>query len=781
MPELILNGCRTTPLAAYLKALGVFRLLAEQAEPGVKAFWSNDVFILDTNLDREKVLDFFVEEYSPTPIVSPWNGGSGFYEGDAKEGIEAIVSSNDDRFAIYREVIQRIRSWPEMPRTYDCIKDITNTLKDLIKMSSPGKKQTELETLLDRISSNLEPNNKVSNLQISDNLSLSELEKLSKNSEEKQTYKSLWAAVKKGRTACVRSSRGENKGDLLSLCRSRLPEEFISWIDASIAIKSDSTPSYNWILGAGGIEGRLDLSNNFMQRLSQLLIKGNPANTRNLLESAIFSTPSQGLQKASIGQFDPGRAGGFNQGNAIETKDFKINPWDFILMLEGTALMSGSVTRHKQAGAYGQAALPFLVDFTGVGFTSSSFSEKGRAEVWMPSWSNPTGFNEIRHLFAEGRSNVGRRPSRNGMDFARSVSTLGVDRGLDKFVRYALLKRRGDSYVALPAGTMPVKYKHEIRILDDLDPIIRKIDIFLKGFKNIPATFESAQKQIYTAMWYCCERPDSTRFSDLVQALGRFESLVAQRDRSKKPSLASPLSGLRPNWVLRCDDGRVEVRIAAALASIRAEKGVGMLRANLSGVDPNNPWKWAKGMGQKHWYGAGLTERMGAVLERRIIDKDKAGLDRLPLEAAVPIHPEDMIPFLHQETDDRKIEDLLWGFMLVDWNRSGVNEIWSQWRRPVENGPLPRSWSLLKLLFTPDTVGGKRLRPEPRITSLLKAARTAEACEIAARRLRTTDLKPRDVEYEEELNAGRLLAGLLVPVRPINVLERLVLQPDSTK
>jgi CRISPR-associated protein Csx17 len=161
------------------------------------------------------------------------------------------------------------------------------------------------------------------------------------------------------------------------------------------------------------------------------------------------------------------------------------------------------------------------------------------------------------------------------------------------------------------------------------------------------------------------------------------------------------------------------------------------------------------------------------------MDKEKVRSDRFPIEAVLPIHPKDMTSFLYEETDDRKIEELLWGFMLIDWREKGVDELRSRWRRPVESGPLPRSWSLLKLLFTSDMVGGKRIKPEPRITALLQASRIGEACRVARRRLRTADLAPLEVEYEEELNPRRLLAGLLVPVRPNGFLERMVLTPKQ--
>lgn len=100
-----LPGCRTTPLAHYLKALGVLRLVAEQADPQARGAWRNGIFVLLTSLNEEELLDFFLNRYSPTPLVAPWNGGSGFYPKDNHTGFDAINESTAARFEVYRQAI----------------------------------------------------------------------------------------------------------------------------------------------------------------------------------------------------------------------------------------------------------------------------------------------------------------------------------------------------------------------------------------------------------------------------------------------------------------------------------------------------------------------------------------------------------------------------------------------------------------------------------------------------------------------------------------------------
>src|SRR5437762_3365570 len=97
-----LMGCTPEPLGSYLKAVAILRLVAEQRDPEARGWWDGTCFSLESDLDQEKLVTFFREEYRPTPILAPWNGGSGFYAKGRKTGIEAIVNSTAERFAIYR-------------------------------------------------------------------------------------------------------------------------------------------------------------------------------------------------------------------------------------------------------------------------------------------------------------------------------------------------------------------------------------------------------------------------------------------------------------------------------------------------------------------------------------------------------------------------------------------------------------------------------------------------------------------------------------------------------
>jgi CRISPR-associated protein Csx17 len=776
MFEYALEGCRTRPLASYFKATAILRLLSEQKDPFTRGWWEDETFHIRTDLTKEDFEKFFCEEYIPTPIVSPWNGGSGFYPGDNLSGINAIAGSDDSRFSRYREVIETIGAWPEISRA-DTVGSIKKTLRATMEGMRQGKKRDEIEQLLRDMESET-PAKDVLGTDNVDSLLLSDIEsEVKKDKENKKSWMDWRKALKKARTRCVSLQRGGSKEALFQLCRSRLPDSVLPWIDAVYTLRYDGSTSLSPVFGTGGNEGRLDLSNNFTQLLSDLFISDTPEDTRNLFRSSVFGHLSSGLTEAKIGQYDPGRAGGFNQGMGIERKDFKINPWDFVLGMEGALVLGGATSRRYLSDERSQLSTPFTVRFSPVGFPSEAVQENRGYETWLPLWEKPAAYSEVKSLFSEGRSSVGRKPARTGIEFSRAIGTLGTDRGISSFERYAFLKRRGKSYVALPAGKIPVKYRPGVELLNELDPSLIRVRGFLRGFKNVPATYQSGWRQVESAIFAYSQKADPASLQDLVRSLGNLEYLFARRDPGARPSLTRPLGGLSPRWVEYCDDGSIEVRIAAALASIRGTGKVGPIRSNMTHVDPINPGTWALGNKKACWVGPGLADRLGSVLLRRIMDGERFSTPHAPVEGELPISSHDAMSLLRGNCDDKKIEELLWGFTLINWSRPGSWTIRRRWINPISIEPLSRAWCLLKLLRSPHKIHGIEFRKEPRIVRLLASGNVPEACDVAFRRLFVSGLNPLRVTFEEDFNIGRLLASLLVPISDQPRLEGLILMP----
>ncbi|MFW5931220.1 MAG: type I-U CRISPR-associated protein Csx17, partial [Desulfosalsimonas sp.] len=662
MNDIVLTGCKSRPLAGYLKSLAVLRLIAEQKDPDVRGLWDQETFVVKTSLTPQALMDFFCNEYAPTPIITPWNGGSGFYPNDSKEGLQAILETDQPRFAIYRKAISAVTSWPEWAKELKTPADVLSGLDEMLKETGSGKKQDEIKKLAEAIKSppeigGLPPDRLVLSEEI-DELKTWGKEKGLGSREQITVWRNWLGGIRKAVTKYSEYIRQKNKDIILPLCRARLPDECVKWLDAVCAIHEDRRLSYNRLLGTGGNDARLEFGSNFMRQIAYLLIKSKPQRTRELLNGSLFAAPVTGMPGTKIGQFDPGRAGGYNQGMEVETKDFKANPWDYVLSLEGAVMLASAVVRRQSVE---QSALtsPFSVRYSPVGFTSSEYTEAGANETWLPLWNRPAGYHELKHVFGEGRSSLGRRQSANGLEFSRAVASLGVDRGIVAFERYSHLKRRGDTHVAVPAGKVPVRYQPGMELLTELDPITDRLDQFLRGFKNVPATFRAARKHIDEAMFSCALRSESYQFISLVCAIGQMNRLTGLRDLRKVPKLSRPVYGLSPRWIRYCDDGSPEVRIAAAIASIEGTGKIGPLMSNLAGVSFNSPWQWDENKSQQHWVGSDLAERIANLLAYRIMDADRKSVEKIPLSARLEIHAEDAMPFLHGLCDGRRIEDLM--------------------------------------------------------------------------------------------------------------------------
>ncbi len=655
MPRVTLHACTATPFGGYLKALGVLRLVSEQADREARGQWDRERFVIQSTLTEDDLATFFLEKYEPTPIVAPWNGGSGFYPKDNKDGITAILVSTDERFAAYRENILICQSFGEV-----------------VQGKGPNEE--------------------------------------------------------------------ERRGVILRRCRNLLSDRAVDWLDAAVGIAADGSRSFAPIVGTGGNEGRLDYTNNFMARIASLLIAPNRRTpVRELLANALFGQRTTSLQSSAAGQFDPGRAGGANQGQGVDS-DAITNPWDLVLTLEGAVAWASGIYRRQGASYRSVLCSPFTVRARAIGYGSASFKDDARAEIWMPLWQRPVRYDELKILLREGRASVQGRPATNALEFAEAARSLGVDRGIDHFVRYSLLKRRGDSYVALPVGTFPTGYRSETDRIREFQQLLDTLDRHgvLKGVEDL-------RRNVDSAVYHVLLTGGKERMRELMAALGRMLRRIATTTER-----GLPFRGLRDPrlWVDECGFDVPEVRIAAALASIWS-RNAGAIAANLSRGDKRFAWT-----------GATLSERLRSVLVRRLQLADASEVSANPLGGVCAIHPGDATLFIEGSMDDVLIEDLLFAFAILDWKEFDVPSY-----RSAEVLP---TYAVLKYLFLPGEIRigsePKLLRGDPRILSLLGAGNIEDATETAVYRLRVAGFRPLAVSYGGGVDPRRLAAALLIPV-----------------
>jgi len=723
MPDLRLEGCSPEPLAHYLKALGVLRLVSEQADPHARGFWDGDTFVLRSRLGEPALLEFFTSRYTPTPLLSPWNGGSGFHDGDQKAGIDAIADSQDDRLAPYRHAITTAR----------------RVLGELGLTTKPDKDQ---------------------------------------------------------------------KAQLATHLRSELADDALAWLDAALILTDDGL-RFPPLLGTGGNDGRLEFANNHMQRLADLLL-GPPA--PELLRGALLGEPTAGLAKGkAVGQFLPAGVGGANASPGF-TRDSFLNPWDFVLLLEGALLFAAAVTRRLEAAAPGTMAFPFTVRASASGYASSAGNDEQdtRDELWLPLWRAPTGLAELRALFSEGRAKVRlsdahgvhSRPAGTGVDFARAIAGLGVARGLDSFVRFGFHVRNGLSYLATPLGRWqvpPVPGEH----VELLTPIDRWLDRFRRTAtaKHAPASHARALRRLEGALLQLCRRDQPPEVQAVLIALGEAEAALA-RARGEADELR-PIPLLPPLWLARADDHSPEFRLAAALASAD-------LRPRLVPIRRGAWLPRGQDDGRTVWTDADLVRNLHALLLRADIERSQTAASPVPkdtLTRPAPV-PEDSPPgarpvlqdshvhappartprdgqprrfaaladlaaFIAGELDLARIEALARGLALLDWR-----SVPSAAPRPTSDISPPAVFAALALALAwcPE---GQAPRRSPGMLARAVAGDLTRAVLVALRRLQGYGLRTRPLiaALDAELRrpsrpaardplTARLAAALAFPLAP---------------
>lgn len=594
-------------------------------------------------------------------------------------------------------------------------------------------------------------------------------------------------------------AKDEEKVELLADLRNELPDAALPWLDAAYVLgtrdaNGQLSRAFPPILGTGGNEGSQGYSSTFMQALVDV---GLLAGVARAPASALFGLPESGLTTMATGQYVPGSAGGFNQGHGFAGDATPMSAWELVLLFEGAATwISGPSTRHGTR-AVGRESSPFTVRQLSVdGSAAGGEEEKARAELWAPLWERPARWSEIAALLAEGRMHVGRRPARDTLEMARAARSLGVDRGITSFIRYPILVRNGKNYFAFAIGRFGTGQRAEAELVGSLEAPLGYLDAAIRREKNPPPRIIAARRVVSQAMFEVLRGSDSARSALwLMRAVGRLDTEVASWTVGRE---LRPLSGLSAEWLAQVRP-TPEVRIAAAIASIRPRRGAGPFRSNLVGVDAAQPMMWADGAGQSAWRGPTLSHRLASVLSRRLLDAarpqelseapDDEERFGNPLQGVVTTDVGDAVTYIEGAVADAELEELIHAFTWIDWNDPDTQRVVRglRWRAPEL--PAPRAYSLLKLCFWPSKLPKKpassgtesaHVVPEPALVPLLMARRIADACHVAQRRLRAHGLAPIDVGSslqalrEMPVDPIRLAASLIIPLSSRAAREELI-------
>ena len=110
MGELVLTGCRATPLSGYLSALGVHRAVARTLDAEAEGYWQRGVYVLRCRFSTiDDLAAALHANFQPESIVAPWNSGSGFAAKGTSPTAERIVQwvrdSTDERLGPLRDAV----------------------------------------------------------------------------------------------------------------------------------------------------------------------------------------------------------------------------------------------------------------------------------------------------------------------------------------------------------------------------------------------------------------------------------------------------------------------------------------------------------------------------------------------------------------------------------------------------------------------------------------------------------------------------------------------------
>ncbi len=779
-----LTGCSPAPLANYLKALGILRLVGEQADGNARGWWQDEHFCLLTTLSRAELESFFLEKYEPTPLLSPWNKGCGFFKaGDP--GLAPLETSKASRFARFRGGVVEARKLLDRVANADAV---IRTIKARTKTNKSFQTEPQRALLadsatfrgfIDQLNTTADKPDISADERAVIHAEIREIEALvvatakpPTKSEADQLkvsggYKRVLAAAERRFKTL--------KATLIPGCRRVWRGSHAEWLSAAVVLDEDGNPQWPSLLGTGGNDGNLDFTNNAMQRIGELFdvksAEGHPCpETSALLSNSLWSDAANNLTATAIGQFQPGAAGGANSTTG-PAGDSLVNAWDFLLMMEGSIVFSALSTRRLDPNAISRASAPFAVRAHAAGHASPGSEKAQRGEQWMPLWSRPATLRDVAGLFGEARIQLGRQTANRPVDVVRAISRLGVARGINAFTRYGYLERNGQSTLAVPLGRINVRQHPQAFLIDDLAPWMDRLQRRARD-KNATARLIQAERRLTDAVLAALTH-DSTpdRWQAILIAAVDVESLQATGTAIE----AGPIPPLRVEWIRAIDDHSEEVRLAIALGSAAA----GASREGHP-IDPVRHHWLPLEPGARRFKvsdkrllrdsrvvvsGRDPLADCAAIVERRLIEAGMKGQRRLPLVAARGCGARfgDLAAFLSGSLDVGKIFDLARAFMAIQWNRL-----------LPEHRPAPASstdqpdeaWLTLRLACLPWPLeDGRNIPSEPGIVRRLIAEDTASATDIALKRLRAVGIRtPLQAATADPLTAQLWAAALVFPI-----------------
>ncbi len=794
-----LRGCTSEPLGNYLKALGAFRLIAEQADARARAWWQNGALhVMSRFATNDDLLSWFRDEYSPTALLAPWSINSGLWPP------KSLPPPRGDKRATPNSALRRLAE------SHDSrFRQFGNALATFLGSFDAGASLPQCESAL--------------------------------SAPLRRLLARLESAPKKAQT---------RSGLLRELRNKAQDREGVAWLDSVGTVRSgrDASAVLFPLLADGASEGVNSFVGNFYRRLCDHLpveqaatdfwrsAAGQVSLAR--LRNSLFGTAFVAVREpdAAGGPYWPGLVEAPNIGqDFVASPKKRGQPWDFILAMECAPLWSSAATRRGERLPRSRVSFPFYCESSLGGSSTLAHTEvpgtesTTNGEIWCPLWGTPASIAEVRALFAQGRLIAFERTATRASHFACAVASLGADRGIVAFQRVALLERSGSgdhtTSLAIHLGCLASGRLRDIELLGEFQAFDDSVASDLHVHANQPGRLLLARQRFEESLLDAAGQglaADAQRragiFLAVLVAAGSLErelgltsgdvKFKAKRQLSKRQ--IPPVAPLTRRWLEASAADTAVYRLARSVTGIaawgeqsregRRDPAVQCVRANLLPVvRRSRRWEWYdpkrhKGIRDASVWsrGAALGANLATVLRRRLIDGERdaeRGVGRgLPLWSSDGAGFQDLLAFWRGDVDEQALADVIFALSLVDagkWDSAAVNRrqqsreptpdlqtglVWFDAKEraktrlnPVEwHGQrllsqddlraafeLPRVYHLLKLCF----VGGRlprrpvdgktaqRTGKEPYppacldVLTLLNSGRLPETAQLAARRL----------------------------------------------
>lgn len=790
---LTLRGCTPEPLGNYLKALGVFRLLAEQADPDVHAWWEDRVFRIASKWSDQDVIQFFLTgvgqaklpAYSPTPIFAPWGGRPGFYKDgnrEAKSRLTRILigARRDARLRAAATTIQTIR-------------------RELRKRGWLKTKPKKDKLAVMTASRNFWPAPAVdwfdACLAIEEEPRFGFLYGTGGNEGSADITNNFWELVEE--VIGLPTPQGHAEETLMS-----------ALFDTARASGTSRTAGQHFPSASESP----NIGQEFVGATS-----ANPWDVILMMEGCVLFS---GATTKRLSQYGKRKAAFPFMVDHVATGEPQVS-------LKDEPKQDAKTIRCRA-----EFWLPLWRQPTTLAEIAALLTE-GRLQ------------------------RTGGDPAGHSIDAMEAIASLGISKGIEAFHRVGLFERRGKGYyVAAALGDFPTpRQVHPMsELLGELSSVRDQAYRNLREGPGVPDRVLVSRRRMSLAFAAVLGRHSEHELDpeDAVRVLCSISQLEREvsslKDHARRLAPCPPLS---PKW-LELAPNASEYRLARAISAIvpwgererqgRTTLAIEALRANLSPVARRgNSWQWDETSRSAVWArGADLFDNLASVLRRRLIDATKGTGDGLPLWSGHSAAFSDLLALWNDGVDQERVADLIHALALVDTETWKAESIASQqqardptpdlysgavWFDPddephVRPEPvtwrdrllmisqdlrdafaLPRVYSLLKLCFVGGALPARPIegRPAgrsgeepfppaaPEILNLLQAGRLADAVEVAARRLGAkgypTIIETRGrgaAELDMAPEDCRRLAGmLLIPVRHAGVLAALAIKPRS--